>query len=123
MVGTHAFRDDALGDDDAIGLVERLRSGEVSATELVEAAIARTEAVNPALNGLAHEAYDRARRRAAGYQLRSFFAGVPTFIKDNVDIAGMPTMHGTDAWAPRPARADGDWARLYLATGLLPLGK
>jgi amidase len=123
MVGTHAFRDDALGEDDAIGLVERLRSGEVSATELVEAAIARTEAVNPALNGLAHEAYDRARRRAAGYQLQNFFAGVPTFIKDNVDVAGMPTMQGTDAWAPRPAQADGDWARLYLATGLVPLGK
>lgn len=30
----HAFGDDALGDDDAVGLVERLRGGEVTATEL-----------------------------------------------------------------------------------------
>ncbi|HME48934.1 amidase [Mycobacterium sp.] len=122
MTRIHAYGDDALGDSDAVGLVERIRSGDVSPAELVEAAIARTEAVNPALNGLAHEAFDRARRRAAGHQ-RGFFAGVPTFIKDNVDVAGMPTMQGTDAWTPRPARAHGDWARTFLATGLVPVGK
>src|SRR5262249_29763913 len=122
MAGIHAYRDDALGDDDAVGLVGRLRSGEVSAAELVEAAIARTDAVNPVLNGLAYEAYDRARRQA-DVKASGFFAGVPTFVKDNVNVAGMPTMHGTDAWTPRPARAHGDWARLYLATGLVPLGK
>ena len=123
MGGLHAYRDDALGESDAIGLVERLRAGEVSATELVEAAIARTEAVNPALNGLAYEAYDRARQDADKADSRGFFAGVPSFIKDNVDVADMPTMQGTDAWTPRPMRVDGDWARLYLATGMVPLGK
>jgi amidase len=119
----HAFGDDALGEDDAVALVERIRCGDVSPAELVEAAIARTETVNPVLNGLAHEAFEPARRQAAGHQPRSFLAGVPTFIKDNVDVAGMPTMQGTDAWAPRAARAHGDWARSYLAAGLLPLGK
>jgi amidase len=61
MSRIHAFGDDALGDLDGVGLVEKLRVGEVSSRELVEAAIARTEAVNPALNGLAYEAFDRAR--------------------------------------------------------------
>jgi amidase len=119
----HAFRDDALGEDDAVRLTERLRSGDVSPSELLEAAIARTEVVNPSLNGLAFEAFDRARRQAAEQQSRAYFAGVPTFLKDNVDVAGMPTMQGTDAWAPRPARSDGDLARMFLATGLIPLGK
>ena len=32
-------------------------------------------------------------------------------------------MRGTDAWTPRPADADSDFARLYLATGMTPLGK
>ncbi len=32
-------------------------------------------------------------------------------------------MRGTDAWPPRPAQADGDFARMYLATGVTPLGK
>ncbi|HET9875303.1 MAG TPA: amidase, partial [Mycobacterium sp.] len=53
MEYVHAFSDDALGDFDAVGLVERIKSGDVSPAELTEAAIARTEAVNPALNGLA----------------------------------------------------------------------
>jgi amidase len=118
----HAFRDDALSDSDTVALVERLRSGEVSATEVVEAAIARTEAVNPALNGLAFEAFDRARREAT-VTGGGYFAGVPTFVKDNVDVEGMPTMQGADAWAPRPAPADGDWAATFLATGVIPLGK
>ena len=38
-------------------------------------------------------------------------------------MAGMPSQHGTDAWRPRPRPRDGDFARMYLATGLLPLGK
>src|SRR6185312_2564290 len=124
VVRVHAFRDDALGEDDAVRLVERLRAADVSAAELAEAAIARAEAVNPALNGLAYEAFDRARRQVDQVQSSDdFFAGIPTFVKDNVDVAGMPTMQGTDAWTPRPARTHGDFARLYLGTGLIPLGK
>jgi amidase len=118
----HTFRNDALGDDDTVRLVERLRSSDVSAAELVDAAIARAEAVNPALNAIAYEAFDRARRQAANPE-SGFFSGIPTFLKDNVDVEGMPTMQGTDAWTPRAVRAHGDFARMFLATGLVPLGK
>ena len=118
----HAFSDDALGDSDAVDLVRRLQDDEVSATELVEAAIARTEKVNPELNGLAYNAFERARTEARSPG-DGFFSGVPTFIKDIVDVEGMPTMEGTDAWLATPKRADGDFARMYLATGLIPLGK
>lgn len=118
------FSGDALGDLDAVGLVDALRAGKVSAREVVDAAIARVESVNPTLNGLAYEAFDRARART---ELRrpygGFFDGVPSFLKDNVAVAGMPTMDGTDAWDPRPADSDGDFARAYLGTGLVPLGK
>lgn len=124
MTRIHAFGDDALGDLDAVGIVEALKAGKVSAAELVDAAIARTEAVNPTLNGLVYEAYDRARARAgAARPYGGYFDGVPSFIKDNVAVAGMPTMDGTDAWDPQPKSADGDFARAYLATGLAPLGK
>jgi amidase len=120
----HAFGDDALGDHDAVGLVEKLRAGEVSPRELVDAAIARTEAVNPTLNGLAFEAFDRARARAdARRPYGGYFDGVPSFIKDNVAVEGMPTMQGTDAWEPRPLPSNGEFARTFLATGLIPVGK
>jgi amidase len=123
MRPVHAFGDDALGHLDAVGLIEALRAGRVGRAEVVEAAIARAEAVNPALNGLAYEAFGRARAQAAAPARSGYFSGVPTFIKDNVDVGGLPTMRGTDAWPPRPADADSEFARTYLATGMTPLGK
>lgn len=123
MTRISAFGDDALGDLDAVGLVEALQAGAVSRAELVDAAIARTEAVNPALNGLAYEAFEQARARAAARPYGGYFNGVPSFLKDNVAVAGMPTMNGTDAWDPHPERTHGDFARRFLATGLAPIGK
>lgn len=122
MTRVSAFTDDALAEDDAVGLVARLRAGEVSATELVEAAIARCEAVNPQLNGLAHEDFARARSTAT-QPGRGHFAGVPTLVKDNVDIAGLPTQDGCDAYVSPPKTADGDFFRMYGGTGLVPIGK
>jgi Asp-tRNA(Asn)/Glu-tRNA(Gln) amidotransferase A subunit family amidase len=123
MRRVHAFGDDALGDLDAIGLREAIRSSRVSRADVVEAAIARVEAVNPALNGLAYKAFDQARKTASANPSTGFFSGVPTFFKDNVDIAGQPTMHGTDAWTPWNATSDSEFTRLYLATGLTSVGK
>jgi amidase len=122
MARLHAFTDDALSDLDAVGLTEALAGGQVSIPEVIEAAIARTQQVAPALNAVAAECFDRARAEAA-HPRGGFFAGVPTFLKDNVDLAGLPTMQGTDAFDPRPAKRDGDFARMFLATGLVPIGK
>ncbi|OJZ67301.1 amidase [Mycobacterium paraffinicum] len=121
MRHVHAFGDDALGDLDAVGLAHAIRAGWVGRAEVVEAAIARTEAVDPILNGLAYAAFQQARTAAP--VANGFFDGVPTFLKDNVDIAGQPTMHGTDAWTPWNATSDGEFTRLFLATGLAPVGK
>jgi amidase len=124
MRHVHAFEDDALGELDAVALADAIKSGRLTRAEAVEAAIARTEAVNPALNGLACQAFDQARAKALERGSDGeFFAGVPTFVKDCVDVAGLPTMSGTDAWVPLPAAADSDCTRLYLATGLISLGK
>ncbi len=122
MTRVHAFGDDVLGDLDAVGLVERIRSGEASVTEVVDAAIARAEQVDPELNAIVHAAFDRARAEVLAPR-GGYFAGVPTFVKDNVDVAGMPTRQGTDAFEAAPQRDDGDFARMYFATGLVPLGK
>ena len=122
MRHVNAFGDDALGDLDAVGMVEAMRTGKVSSAELVGAAIHREQTVNPVLNGLAHEMFDRARAQAATRR-GGYFDGVPTFIKDNVDVEGVPTMNGTDAWDPQPQAGHGDFAQFFLATGLVPLGK
>jgi amidase len=118
----HTFVDDALGEFDAVGVAQAIRSGRISAAEAVEAAIARAEQVEGALNAVAYAAHARARAEAKAPS-EAFLGGVPTYVKDNVDVAGMPTQQGADAWEPRPAKADGGWATMYLGTGLVTLGK
>jgi amidase len=122
MARVHAYADDALGDLDAVGLTAAIRERRVAITEVVEASIARTERVAGDLNALAAECFERARSQAAAPR-GGFFAGVPTLVKDNSDLAGLPTMQGTDAFAPVAAKRDGDFARMFLATGVVPLGK
>lgn len=121
MARVHAFGDDPLQDLDAVGLVEAYRDG-LSVSDVVEAAIARADAVDDQLGALAHDAFEQARAEARSPR-PGYFSGVPTFLKDNVDVAGMPTQNGTDAYVARPAVADGDFARMYRSVGLLPLGK
>jgi amidase len=118
----HAFGDDALAEDDTVALVGKIRSGEVSAAEVVEAAIVRAQKLQPELNAVAYQAFDRARFEATSPR-PGWFSGVPTFVKDNVDVAGMPTQQGSRAWVARPAKLDGDWSRMYLGTGMVALGK
>ncbi len=118
----HAFADDALGHHDAVGLAEEIRSGRISSLEAVEAAIARVEVLQPELNGMVCADFDRARARA-NRPGKGFFAGVPTFVKDNSDVQGLPTQQGTSAYTGAPAKVDGDFATMFFGQGLIGLGK
>jgi len=118
----HAFGDDALGDHDAVGLVAEIAAGRVSRREAVEAAIARTRTVDEVLDGLAADRFSAAAAEA-GAPSDAFFAGLPTFVKDNSDVAGLPTQQGTHAYVAEPAVADGDFARMFGLIGLTVLGK
>ncbi|QCX28636.1 amidase [Nocardioides jishulii] len=122
MEPIHAFTDDALGTDDAVGLVTRLQRGEVSSSELVEASIARIESVDGALGAVAVRDYGRARVRASGGR-RGWFAGLPMVLKDNVDVRGLPTQEGTDAFVAPPSPVNGDVARLFHRLGTVSVAK
>ena len=50
---------------DAVAWAQRIRQGEVTATEVVDAAIGRAEAVNPRINAIAVKLYEQARDRAS----------------------------------------------------------
>ncbi|REH39006.1 amidase [Paraperlucidibaca baekdonensis] len=119
----HAFSsDDALGLDDAVAMRVRLQRGEVSPLELTEAAIARAEQVNGQLNAIVLPTYETARL-GAQRQHGGAFAGIPTFIKDNTDLQGLPTRHGSLAVGSIPAKHTSAFAEHYLSTGLNVLGK
>ncbi len=112
------YTDDALGDLDAVGVAQRIATGDISAVEAVEAAIERVRKADAELNAVQFEAYDRARAEATSVRPSAGrpFAGVPSIIKDNNDVAGMPTCHGSAAWNPtrrrRPTSArSSSWPR------------
>lgn len=115
----HAFGDDALGDHDAVALAGMVRDGVVSARELADAAIARARRVEPLLNAIACEP-DTPRVAA---DTAGALYGVPTFIKDNTDVRGLPTNHGSEAFAAAVAKKDGAYAKQYLSTGMTLVGK
>lgn len=119
----HAFTNDALGDLDATALAARLRSGEVSATEVAEAAIARARRMQPLINAIELESFEAALRAAQAAPRGGSFAGVPTFVKDNTDVQGLPTRQGSAAIPPHPAAGHGAFAKQYLSQGFTLLGK
>lgn len=118
----HAFSNDALGDLDAIGLAALIRSGEIRPREAIEAAIARARLVEPHLNAIELDAFEQALQ-AADSRPVGIFAGVPTFVKDNTDLKGLPTNHGSRAVNAHPAKADNAFARQYMGQGFVCLGK
>lgn len=75
--------DEALARLDATAQAEKVRSGEVSPRQLVDAAIARIEGLNPELNAVITERFERARREAESGSLPDGpFRGVPIVLKD-----------------------------------------
>ena len=75
-----AFRE--FEDYDALGLAELIARKQVSAAELLDAAIARIEATNPAINAVVQKMYDAARATIAARLPTGPLAGVPFLIKD-----------------------------------------
>jgi amidase len=108
---------------DAVGLAERIRAKDVSVAEVIELAIAATEAVNPEINAVAHHIFEAARSRAAT-DLGGAFAGVPMFVKDTDSLAGTPTRMGSRAMPDVPAKRSSVFVdKILLSLGFVPVGK
>lgn len=118
-----SMTDDAMGTCDATELAKRIADKEVSASEVLEAAIARAESVNPKLNAIVTDCFEMARQNTQSLSGKGAFAGVPTFVKDNTDVKGLPTLFGSRAVANRPAKQNGEFTDQMLSTGLTILGK
>jgi amidase len=86
-----------LSSYDSTGLAELVRSKQITSAELIEDTIGKIEALNPKLNAVVCKTYERARRCAAGAAPDSVLAGVPFLVKDNAEIAGIPSTRGSRA--------------------------
>ena len=80
---------------DGLGLAKLIADGEVSAAEVLEAAIARAETVNTRLNAIVTRMDEIARERAL-HSLTGAFAGVPFLEKDlGQEYARVPCSYGS----------------------------
>jgi len=111
------------GEYDASGLAALVARGEVKPAELLEAAIARAEAVNPRLNAINIPMLEIGRARA-GASLSGPFAGVPFLIKDIAqDYAGVPTTSGSRALCHWTPSEHAEIVKRFLNAGLVIFGK
>ncbi|WP_078871303.1 amidase [Streptomyces caatingaensis] len=102
--------------------------GAVSARELTEEAVRRAEATRGTVNAFRwvraeealREADEADRLRAAGE--RRPLLGVPVAVKDDMDVAGLPTAFGCRGEFPA-RRADGEAVRRLRAAGAVIVGK
>jgi aspartyl-tRNA(Asn)/glutamyl-tRNA(Gln) amidotransferase subunit A len=107
-------------------IARAVMSGHVKASAVIDAALARIEAADPAINAFTDVVAERARKRAAeidaGHHLGPLM-GVPFAVKNLFDIAGLPTRAGSkiNTDGPKAAR-DGALVRKLEAAGAILVG-
>lgn len=109
---------------DGLGQAALVASGAVSPAELLDAAIARIEALNPAINAVIMRLYDEARAAIAAGLPEGPFRGVPFLVKDfYCHVAGTPTTNGSKLFADNIIDHDSELTRRYRSAGLVIAGK
>ena len=117
----------------ALQLAAKIKAGETSSRAVVEAHLARIDAVNPHLNAVvrrldeqalaAADAADKALADAADPSDLPVFHGVPCTVKENIDLVGTPTTQGIPALAEAVAASDAPSIERLRAAGAIPIGR
>jgi amidase len=109
---------------DATGQAALVRTDEASPAELVDAAIARIEKLNPELNAVIHELFARARGEAAGTLPDGPFRGVPFLLKDvGAELAGTPFHEGLAFAGDYRSSVTQTLTQRYIDAGFVICGK
>ena len=116
-----AFKE--YGNFDAVGLADLVRRKQVSATDLLDEAIARTAKVDPQINAVVVKHYDYAERQIENGLPAGPFAGVPFLLKDLDLLQGTRTTSGATLLKDFVADHSGTLAQRFLATGVAIFGK
>ncbi len=119
---TTVFDQSELGAFDAVATVERIRAGEISAREVVVAAIERAKTIEPILNAISTETFESAVGKSEAPP-RGPFSGAPTFIKGLEDEKGVVNDFGSRAYLGHVASSTEPFVREFQAIGLISLGR
>ncbi|HEX7775750.1 MAG TPA: amidase family protein, partial [Parvibaculum sp.] len=109
---------------DGLGLADLVRRREIKPEDLLDEAIARTEATNPKINAVVLKHYDEARAQIARGLPEGPFRGVPFLLKDlHLLLDGTITSFGSAAFQSNKADHNSTLTERYLAAGLVIFGK
>ncbi len=109
---------------DAVGLANLVRTGEVSAREVIETAIARIEELNPIVNAVIYRAFDRALDELASLPPTGMFYGVPYLLKDlHAPARGMPLTSGSRLFKSNVSDFDSSLVTRLGNAGFVLLGR
>lgn len=109
---------------DALGMAELVRNGEVTPTELCEAAIGTIERLNPEMNAVVTPMFDQGRDAAVKPLPDGPFSGVPFLIKDlGYAYAGVPMSQGCRALKDFVPDHDDEMVTRLKKSGVVTLGK
>jgi amidase len=109
---------------DALGLADLVRRRQVSADELLDAAIARVEARNPSVNAVVLKLYDYGRQAIAAGLPDGPLSGVPFLVKDlSAALAGVPTTRACRFFADAVPPEDSEQVKRLKRAGLVIFGK
>ena len=112
------------GEYDGLGLAELVRTRQVSAGELLDAAVTRAEAAQETLNCFSALYPDMAKTQLEGGVGDGPFAGVPFVTKDlAVEVKGAPLTNGSVAWKGYVATRDSVLTERYRKAGLVFFGQ
>ncbi|WP_084955496.1 amidase [Thermoactinospora rubra] len=113
-----------LLEQDAVAQALAVRQGHVSARELVEAAIARIERADVAINAVIHRRFERALDEVDGIPAEAPFRGVPILLKDlGWPQAGEPYNAGSRTMDGVRIGADGYGVARLREAGFVVLGR
>jgi amidase len=104
-------------------MADRIRRKKISARELIEAHLKRIEQVNPAINAFVCVLAEQALAAASEPTAEGPLAGVPVTIKDQFDIAGIPTLCGSKPRLGSVAARDATAVARLRGAGAILLGK
>jgi amidase len=109
---------------DGLGLADLVRRKEVTPEEVLEAAVMRIEARNPALNAVVTRLYGEARAAVAAGLPMGPFTGVPYLLKDlGALYTGAVTSYGSRLFAGNVADHDSELTARLKRAGLVITGK
>lgn len=110
-------------DRDAVALAALVRRGELAPTELLDLAVARLDAVDPAINAVTTRLVEFAMREIEQGLPDGPFRGVPFLLKDQVDLRGFPTTRACRLLTNHMPRRDSAVVARLRAAGVLIFGK